>query len=298
MSDEQKSGFAAIIGRPNVGKSTLLNQVLGQKIAIISDKPQTTRNRITGVYTEDRGQIVFLDTPGVHKPKHKLGEYMVQTALNSLRDVDVVLYVVDATAKFGPGEEFLIEQLAGIDTPVILVINKIDQLEKTALLPLIGTYSSHRAFDAVVPLSALKGDNTNVLLNEIFDRLPAGPQYYPDDMITDQPERLIVGEIIREKVLMLTREEIPHSLAVVVEQMKERDGGLLYVGATIFVERKSQKGIVIGREGAMLKKAGAMARRELESIFGTKVYLELWVKVKEDWRRRENVIRDFGFTKE
>ena len=298
MSDEQKSGFAAIIGRPNVGKSTLLNRILGQKIAIISDKPQTTRNRITGVYTEDRGQIVFLDTPGVHKPKHKLGEYMVQTALNSLRDVDVILYVVDATAKFGPGEEFLIEQLANTDTPVILVLNKIDQLEKTALLPLIGTYSSHRAFDAVLPLSALRGENTDVLLDEIFARLPEGPQYYPEDMITDQPERLIVGEIIREKVLMLTREEIPHSLAVVVEQMKEREGGLLYVGATIFVERKSQKGIVIGREGAMLKKAGAMARRELESIFGTKVYLELWVKVKEDWRRRENVIRDFGFTKE
>lgn len=294
---EFKSGFVAIIGRPNVGKSTLLNSLIRQKVAIISDKPQTTRNRITGVYTGDRGQIIFLDTPGVHKPQDRLGDIMVSTALGSLQEVDAVLYVVDVTMEMGAGERFIQKTLMELKTPVILVLNKIDLIPPEKLLPLMEEYSSRMTFAAVVPVSAARGDLTG-LLDELFALLPEGPRYYPEDMVTDQPERLIIAEMVREKILQLTREEVPHSIAVVTDMVEERSSDLVYVGATIYVERKSQKQILIGKQGSMLKEVGRMARRDIETMLGSRVYLELWVKVREDWRRRESDLANFGFTGE
>jgi len=294
---ELRSGFVAIIGRPNVGKSTLLNSLIRQKVAIISDKPQTTRNRITGVYTGDRGQIIFLDTPGVHKPQDRLGDIMVSTALGSLQEVDAVLYVVDVTMEMGAGERFIQKTLMELKTPVILVLNKIDLIPPEKLLPLMGEYSSRMEFAAVVPVSAARGDLTG-LLDELFALLPEGPRYYPEDMVTDQPERLIIAEMVREKILQLTREEVPHSIAVVTDMVEERSADLVYVGATIYVERKSQKQILIGKQGSMLKEVGRMARRDIEAMLGSRVYLELWVKVREDWRRRESDLANFGFTGE
>jgi GTP-binding protein Era len=298
MNNEKgfKSGFVSIIGRPNVGKSTLLNHVIGQKIAIMSDKPQTTRNKIQGVYTSNESQIVFIDTPGIHKPKHKLGDFMMKVAQNTLREVDLVLYVVDAAEVFGSGEEFIIEKLKDTTTPVFLVINKIDKIEPDKLLAVIDTYRTKYDFKEVIPISALQGNNVSTLLEQITEYLEEGPQYYPSDQVTDHPERFVVGELIREKVLHLTREEIPHSVAVNIEQMKKRENNeTVYIGATIIVERSSQKGIIIGKQGSMLKEVGKRARTDIESLLGSKVFLELWVKVQKDWRNKPAHLRDFGF---
>ena len=295
MSEQHKSGFAAIIGRPNVGKSTLMNSLVGQKIAIMSDKPQTTRNKIMCVLTLAGAQVVFIDTPGIHKPKHKLGEYMVDAAEQTLREVDVILFVVDIAEKPGPGEEYILELLKEVRTPVVLAVNKIDQVTKESLLPRIDLYRRKRDFAAVVPVSALTGDNQQALIEEIVKHLPAGPQYYPPDMITDQPERLIIGELIREKALHLTRDEIPHAIAVDLEEIATRPDETLYVRAIIYVERESQKGIVIGAKGSMLKEIGRQARADIENLLGSKVFLDLWVKVKKDWRNRDAMLRMFGY---
>ncbi|MBO8164099.1 MAG: GTPase Era [Brevibacillus sp.] len=291
-----KSGFVAIIGRPNVGKSTLLNHIVGQKVAIMSNKPQTTRNKIRAVHTTERGQIIFLDTPGIHKPKSKLGSYMVTVAENALNEVDLILYVIDAAEKHGPGEEYIIERLQQVKTPVFLVINKIDLVHPESLLPLIDEYRKRYDFKEIVPVSALQGNNTGPLVDAIFAVLPEGPRYYPEDLVTDHPERFVAAELIREKVLHLTREEVPHSIAVVVEEMKRReDGHTVYIYAAIYVERDSQRGILIGKNGEMLREIGKRARIDIERLLGNKVYLELWVKVKKDWRNQERMLRNFGF---
>jgi GTP-binding protein Era len=290
-----KSGFIAIIGRPNAGKSTLLNSILERKIAIISDKPQTTRNRITGILTREEAQIVFLDTPGIHKPKHKLGQYMVDIAQSTLEEVDVIYYMVDATAQFGPGEEYIIGRLKKVDTPVFLILNKIDLLKKEQILSLIAEWQDRMDFQEVFPLSALKGENINPLIDKTIDYLPEGPKYYPDEAVTDQPEQVVISELIREKILHLTREEIPHSIAVIIEMMEKRANETVYIGATIFVERDSQKAIIIGKKGEMLKKIGSAARSDIEFLLGNKVFLELWVKVKPDWRNKERILRNLGY---
>ncbi|MFV8826691.1 GTPase Era [Alkalihalobacterium sp. APHAB7] len=294
-----KSGFVAIIGRPNVGKSTLLNYIVGQKIAIMSDKPQTTRNKIQGVYTNNDAQIVFLDTPGIHRPKHKLGDFMMKIANNTLREVDIVMFVIDAGEGFGSGEQFILDRLKESKTPVFLVVNKIDKVHPEKLLDIINGYKDRHTFEEIVPVSALEGNNVPTLLEQITKHLPEGPQYYPADQVTDHPERFIVAELIREKALHLTREEIPHSLAVVIEQMKQREGSeTVYVGATIIVERSSQKGIIIGKQGSMLKEIGKRARADIEALLGSKVFLELWVKVQKDWRNKGHQLRDFGFNED
>lgn len=291
-----KSGFVSIIGRPNVGKSTFLNYVIGQKIAIMSDKPQTTRNKVQGVLTEEDSQVIFIDTPGIHKPKHKLGDFMMKVAQNTLKEVDVILFMVNAMEGYGRGDEFIIEKLQHVNTPVILVINKIDQIHPDELLPIIEKYQSLYQFTEIVPISALQGNNVSKLLEQIKANLNEGPQYYPADQVTDHPEHFIVSELIREKALQLTREEIPHSIAVVIDVMKKRpDGNLIDVNATIIVERDSQKGIVIGKQGSMLKEIGKRARIDIEALLGSKVYLEIWVKVQKDWRNKASQLRDFGF---
>jgi GTPase len=290
-----KSGFVAVIGRPNVGKSTLLNQLVGQKIAIVSNTPQTTRNKILGILTLPTAQILFLDTPGIHKPKHKLGEYMVKSAQNAVREVEMILFVSDVTESTGPGEHFILDMLEGQQLPVALVLNKVDLVPKEKLLPIISKYSALYPFAAVVPVSALTGENTDRLLNVIQDLLPEGPQYYPEDEVTDQPERVVAAEIIREKIFLLTRDEIPHSTAVEVEEMKTRENGDVFLRATIYVERDSQKGIVIGAGGAMLKKVGQQARLDMENIFGSRFFLDLWVKVKKDWRNKDGSLHLFGY---
>ena len=290
-----KSGFIAVIGRPNVGKSTLINQLIGQKIAIMSDKPQTTRSRILCVLTQPDAQIVLLDTPGVHKPASKLGEYMDRSILNTLKEVDAVFFVADASEKPGPGERFIMERLEKTRKPVILVLNKIDLVTKDELLPIIAAYSKDREFSAVVPISALDEENLDALLAEAKKHLPEGPAYYPEDMVTDQPERLIAAELVREKVLSLTRDEVPHSVAVDVDEMTTRNNDDVYIRATIYVERESQKGIVIGHKGAMLKEIGRLARPDIEMMLGGKVYLDLWVKVRKDWRNRDAILKSLGF---
>ncbi len=307
MDKEYKSGFAAVIGRPNVGKSTLINSLIGQKVVIMSDKPQTTRNKILCVLTQNNMQVVFIDTPGIHKPLHKLGEYMIRSAQNTLKEVDVILFVVDANEKAAGGERYIMKQLQSTNKPVILVINKIDLTKKTSILPTIASYENeyknicsaennkaHR-FSAVVPISAKIKENLPELLKEIDKHLPEGPQYFPENMITDQPERLIVAELIREKVLLSTRDEVPHAVAVDVDEMVTRNNGDVYVRATIYVERDSQKGIIIGAKGALLKQIGADARSDIQNLLGSKIYLDLWVKVKKDWRDRERVLKEFGF---
>ena len=289
-----KSGFAAVIGRPNVGKSTLINRLIGQKIAITSDKPQTTRSRIQCIMTTDDAQIIFLDTPGIHKPKFKLGEYMLRAAEGTLKEVDVIVFVVDATEKFGGGEKYILERLKATERPVILAVNKLDLIEREKVLPIIAEYSARRNFAAIVPISAADGTNIDDLIDEIKKFLPIGPKYYPDDMVTDQPERLIVAELIREKLLHLTEDEVPHSIAVDIEELTERPNGDHYIRAHIYVERESQKGILIGKRGAMLKKVGEQARTEIEMLLGSKVFLDLWVKVKKDWRNSVGAINSFG----
>ena len=296
--NHHKSGFIAVIGRPNVGKSTLINSLIGQKIAIMSDKPQTTRNRILCILTRPEAQIVFLDTPGIHKPKHKLGEYMVKAAEGTLKEVDAIFFVVDATEKMGPGEYYILERLQATAKPVILVVNKLDLIEKEQVLPIISHYTDKYPFVGVVPISAKEETNLDALIQEVEQYLPEGPQYYPEDMVTDQPERLIVAELVREKALQLTRDEVPHAIAVDVDEMKARDNGDTYIRATIYVERDSQKGILIGAKGSMLKEIGRLARADIEMLLGTRVFLDLWVKVKKDWRDRDSVLRGFGFGNE
>ena len=290
-----KSGFVALIGRPNVGKSTLMNHLIGQKIAITSKKPQTTRNRIQTVYTCDEGQIVFLDTPGIHKAKNKLGEYMVDVAEKTLKEVDVILWLVEPSNFIGAGERHIAEILEKVNAPVILIINKTDTVEKDKILEFIDTYRKLFQFAEIIPCSALRHQNTDDIIPSIFKYLPYGPQFYDEDTITDQPMRQIVAEIIREKALYALNEEIPHGIAVVIDQMKDRPNGkIVDIDATIICERDSHKGIIIGKQGAMLKKISTEARRDIERFMGTKVYLETWVKVKENWRDNMNYIRSIG----
>ena len=290
------SGFVSIIGRPNVGKSTFLNYVIGQKIAIMSNKPQTTRNKIQGVYTSEHSQIIFIDTPGIHKPKHKLGDFMMKVAQNTLKEVDVILFMVNVTEKFGSGEKFILEKLQNVEAPVFLVLNKIDQTAKEEILQVIAQYKDRYSFAEIVPISALTGKNIDTLLKQIEKYMPEGPMYYPSDQVTDHPERFIVSELIREKVLHLTREEIPHSIAVMVEKIStENEGRSVHIHATIIVERDSQKGIVIGKQGKMLKEVGTRARKDIENLFGSKVFLELWVRVEKNWRDKASYLREFGY---
>lgn len=299
MKADNKSGFVTLIGRPNVGKSTLMNRLIGQKIAITSHKPQTTRNRIQTVYTSQEGQIVFVDTPGIHKAKNKLGEYMVSVAERTLREVDVILWLVEPSDFVGPGDRHIAERLKKVNTPVILVINKTDTVKKEELLPFIDTYRKIHDFDEIVPVSALKGDNTEVLIQQIFKYLPYGPSFFDEDTVTDQPMRQIAAELIREKALRCLDEEIPHGIAVSIESMKTRSGGKVTdIEAVIICEKDSHKGIIIGKQGAMLKKIGSTARYEMEQMLGMKVNLKLWVKVKKDWRDSDFLIKNFGYREE
>ena len=289
-----KAGFVTLIGRPNVGKSTLMNHLIGQKIAITSNKPQTTRNRIQTVLTTEEGQIVFLDTPGIHKAKNKLGNYMVNVAERTLEEVDVILWLVEPTDYIGAGERHIIEQLKKTKTPVILVINKIDTVKRDSLLAFIDTYRKELDFQEIVPVSALKGDNTEELVKCIFQYLPYGPAFYDEDTVTDQPMRQIVAELIREKALRLLEDEIPHGIAVSIESMKEK-GKICHIEATIVCERESHKGIIIGKGGQMLKKIGSAARPEIEDLLEMQVNLQLWVKVKKDWRDSDFLMKNFGY---
>lgn len=299
VKNKFKSGFVTLIGRPNVGKSTLMNQIIGQKIAITSNKPQTTRNRIQTVYTSEEGQIIFLDTPGIHKAKNKLGEYMVNVAERTLKEVDVVLWLVEPTTFIGAGERHIAEQLEKVSTPVILAINKIDTVKKEELLSVIAAYNSLYHFAEIVPVSALNGENAEHLVETIFSYLQEGPQFYDEDTITDQPERQIVAELIREKALRLLSDEIPHGIAVSIEKMKERKkGNIMDIEATIVCERDSHKGIIIGKQGAMLKKIGTQARKEMENLLDIKVNLQIWVKVKKDWRDSDFLLKNYGYNKQ
>ena len=285
-----------MVGRPNVGKSTLTNSLIGENIDIMPASPQTTRNKMMWMMNTDNAQITFLDTPGIHKPQHKLGEYMVRTAESTLQEVDVVLFVVDATEKRGAGEDYILNLLQKVKTPVILVVNKIDKLaDKQKLFQIMEGYNKLYKFAAIVPVSALNDSEFPGLVQEITKHLPEGPAYFPEDMITDQPERVIAAEMIREKVLRLTRDEIPHSVAVEVDEFKERDEENVYIRATIFVERESQKGIVIGAKGSLLKKIGQQARADIENLLYCKVFLDLWVKVKADWRNKDKALKQLGY---
>ncbi|MCX7710304.1 MAG: GTPase Era [Clostridia bacterium] len=292
-----KSGFVTIIGRPNVGKSTLLNRLTGEKIAIMSDKPQTTRNTIKTVVTAKDCQIIFMDTPGIHKPKNKLGEYMVNMAESTLNEVDLVLFLIEATdVNPGAGDMHIIEKLKNLKTKVFLIVNKIDLVSKDQILALITNYKDLAGFDAIIPISAAGNDGLNILLEEIKRVLPEGPKYFPEDMLTDQPEKLIVAELIREKVLHLTDDEVPHGVGVEVLSFKEREGkDIIDIQATIYCEKESHKGILIGKQGQMLKRIGSFSRTEIENLLGTKVFLELWVKVKPDWRNSRNMLNSLGY---
>ena len=298
MKDNYKSGFATLVGRPNVGKSTLMNRLIGQKIAITSNKPQTTRNRIQTVYTSEEGQIVFVDTPGIHKAKNKLGEYMVNVAERTFSEVDVVLWLVEPTTFIGAGERHIAQQLNSCKTPVLLIINKIDTVRKEEILKFIDAYKDICDFAEIIPCSAMSGENCQVVIDTIMKYLPYGPMFYDEDVITDQPERQIVAELIREKALKCLDEEIPHGIAVTIDQMKRRPKGkMIDVDATIICERDSHKGIIIGKQGAMLKKIGSAARYEIENMLESKVNLKLWVKVKKDWRDSDFLIKNFGYNK-
>jgi GTP-binding protein Era len=292
------SGFVTIIGRPNVGKSTLMNQLIGMKIAIMSDKPQTTRNRIQTIITTDESQIVFIDTPGIHKPKNKLGDFMNKSALTTFREVDVVLWLVEPDKKVGKGDKFIAEQLDGLKTPVLLIINKIDTIQKEEVLEVINAYKDIYDFDEIIPISAKTGENINDVTEVINNYLQEGPMFFPSDMITDQPEKQLVAELIREKALHLLQQEIPHGIAVVIDQMVQRNNKEIFdIDATIICEKDSHKGIVIGKQGAMLKSIGTLARKDIEALLGIKVNLQLWIKVKKNWRDSDYLIRNFGFDK-
>ena len=299
MNENFKSGFVALVGRPNVGKSTLMNHLIGQKIAITSEKPQTTRNRIQTVYTDQRGQIIFLDTPGIHKAKNKLGQYMVNVAEGTLNEVDVIMWLVEPTTYIGAGEQHIAELLSKVKTPVILAINKIDTVKDEEIIAkAIDTYKNVCPFVEIVPVSALRNQNTDKMTELLFQYLPYGPQYYDEDTVTDQPMRQIAAELIREKALRLLQDEIPHGIAVTIEQMKERDNGIFDIEATIVCERDSHKGIIIGKGGAMLKRIGSQARREIENLMGAKVNLQLWVKVRKEWRDSELYMKNYGYFNE
>ena len=299
MNENFKSGFVALVGRPNVGKSTLMNHLIGQKIAITSEKPQTTRNRIQTVYTDKRGQIIFLDTPGIHKAKNKLGQYMVNVAEGTLNEVDVIMWLVEPTTYIGAGEQHIAELLSKVKTPVILAINKIDTVKDEEIIArAIDTYKNVCPFAEIVPVSALRNQNTDKMTELLFQYLPYGPQYYDEDTVTDQPMRQIAAELIREKALRLLQDEIPHGIAVTIEQMKERDNGIFDIEATIVCERDSHKGIIIGKGGAMLKRIGSQARREIENLMGAKVNLQLWVKVRKEWRDSELYMKNYGYFNE
>ena len=298
MKENFKSGFVAIIGRPNVGKSTLMNHLIGQKIAITSKKPQTTRNKIQTVYTCEDGQIIFLDTPGIHKAKNKLGEYMVNVAEQTLKDVDVILWLVEPTTYIGAGEKHIAEQLQKTSLPVILVINKVDTVKKEDILQVIDNYRKLYDFAEIIPASALRGQNTKDIVNSLFKYMPYGPMFYDEDTVTDQPQRQIVAEIIREKALHALDEEIPHGIAVTIEKMRERKGQhIVDIEATIICERDSHKGIIIGKQGSMLKKIGSNALFEIEKMLEERVNLKIWVKVKKDWRDSDTLMKNFGYNK-
>lgn len=290
-----RSGFVALIGRPNVGKSTLLNYVVGQKVAIMSDVPQTTRNKIQGIYTSDTAQIVFIDTPGVHKPRTKLGDFMEKSTMSALSEVDAVLFLVSATEKRGPGDDFIIERLKKVNKPIFLVVNKIDAVHPNSLPDIVDQYKDALPFKAVVPISALQGNNVNQLMRQLVDLMPQGPQYYPSDQVSDHPERFVIAELIREKVFQLTRQEVPHSVAIDVTQVKRQNENTIHVSANIIVERPGQKGIIIGKKGQMLKKIGQLARTDIEQLLGDHVYLQLWVKVVPDWRDKSSMLKDYGY---
>lgn len=296
MEENLKSGFVTLIGRPNVGKSTLMNKLIGQKIAITSNKPQTTRNRIQTVYTSGKGQIVFLDTPGIHKAKNKLGEYMVNVAEKTLKEVDLILWLVEPTDYIGAGEQHIAEVLKGVNTPVMLIINKVDTIKKEEILKVIDSYRGLHDFAEIIPVSALKGTNTDEIIEEIYKYLPYGPMFYDEDTVTDQPIRQIAAEIIREKALKCLDEEIPHGIAVYIDIMKERKkGSIMDIDATIVCERESHKGIIIGKSGAMLKKIGSAARYEIERLVEMQVNLKLWVKVRKEWRDSDTQLKNFGY---
>lgn len=295
MQDNLKSGFVTLIGRPNVGKSTLMNHLIGQKIAITSDKPQTTRNRIQTVYTDERGQIIFLDTPGIHKAKNKLGEYMVSVAEHTLKEVDVILWLVEPSTFIGAGERHIAEQLNKVKTPVMLIINKIDTVKKDEILTFIAAYKDICNFAEIIPVSALKEINIDDVKDCIFKYLPEGPQFYDEDTVTDQPMRQIAAELIREKALRMLDDEIPHGIAVVIDQMKERPNGLIDIDATIVCERESHKGIIIGKNGGKLKKIGTSARTEIQNLMDTQVNLKLWVKVRKEWRDSDLYMKNYGY---
>lgn len=296
MNNNFKSGFVSLIGRPNVGKSTLMNSLIGEKISIISNKPQTTRNKIQTILTTDSFQVVFIDTPGIHKPKSKLGDYMVKSAENSLNDIDLVLYLIEPYEKIKDSDRAILDRLRNVKTPVFLIINKIDTVEKEELLKVIDTYSREYEFKEIIPISALKEQNKELLMENIEKYLPEGPQYFPADMITDQPERQLVAEIIREKALYLLQEEIPHGIAVEITSMKERkDKDIVDIEATLYCEKDSHKGIIIGKQGSMLKKIGSNARRDIQRFLGSRINLQIWIKVKKDWRDSDFLLKNFGY---
>ncbi|AUX11825.1 GTPase Era [Latilactobacillus sakei] len=297
MSDTYRSGFVAIVGRPNVGKSTFMNRMIGEKIAIMSSKAQTTRNKIQGIYTDDNAQIVFVDTPGIHKPHNELDEYMDQAALSTFNEVDAILFMISGVDKKGPGDQYIMDQLKNVKKPVYLVVNKIDAIHPDDLLPMIEQYRHELDFKGVYPISALEGNNVPEMLKELELTLPEGPQYYPEDQLTDHPEYFVVGELIREKILELTHEEVPHSVAVVVERMKDRVNDKLQIEANIIVERDGQKRIIIGQKGSIIKEIGIRSRREIEALLGEKVNLKLWVKIQKNWRDNNQYLREFGYNK-
>lgn len=294
-----KTGFISLIGRPNAGKSTLINQILDRKIAITSSKPQTTRTRITGIFTTSDAQMVFIDTPGIHKPKDRLNQYMVEAARSTIYEGDVIFYVVDASVPFGPGEQFILDCLKDIDVPVFLLLNKIDCMTSEEIMRTIVKWQTRREFAEIFPLSAERGDNVDRLLETVKGYLIEGPNFYLEDAVTDQPERIVMSELIREKILRLTEEEVPHSVAVVIEHMeRDESDDKLIVHAAIYTERQSQKAIIIGKQGQMIKRIGTAARRDIEELLGEKIYLKLWVRVKENWRNREGALHDFGYDME
>jgi len=290
-----KSGFVSIVGRPNVGKSTLMNTIIGAKIAIVTEKPQTTRTRIQGIHTCDDGQIIFIDTPGIHKPQHRLGEYMVEVSTRTFDEVDLIYYMTDVTRPFGGGEQFVINHLKDVSVPVFLLVNKIDLVSAAEIEEFVQSFTSQMQFSEVIPLSAKHGTNMDKMLQLTFDSLPEGPLYYPEDDLTDQPASFIAAELIREKALLLTRDEVPHSLAVEIEEFTQQSGGKVYLRAVIYTERDSQKGIIIGKNGQMLKNIGEQSRKDIEKMLDTEVYLDLWVKVKKNWRDSESNLNQFGF---
>ena len=290
-----KSGFVALIGRPNVGKSTLLNYIVGQKVAIMSNVAQTTRNKIQGIYTSKDAQIIFIDTPGIHKPATKMGDFMERSTLSALDEVDAIVYVVSAAEKRGPGDNFIIERLKQVQQPIYLVVNKIDQVHPNDLPEIVDQYKGALPFKGIIPVSALQGNNVNELINELVAGLPNGPQYYPADQISDHPERFVIAEMIREKVFMLTRDEVPHSVAVDVTSIQREDAEHVHISANIVVERPGQKGIIIGKKGQMLKKIGTLARQDIERLLGDRVFLQLWVKVVPKWRDKSAMLKDYGY---